>query len=224
MDEGGFILDYIMPAGSSLEETNRVITHVEEILRSHARSREHLAPHRPATRSRPGHRSQYRRYLRQTEARPQTQRRRSHRRRPRQNQKGGAGARRRIPAAPAGHDRRSHQRARTRRHQAVRPGSGTAARLGPASRRRHQENPRRGGRARRHRKHHQRARHGLQCRSRRRRARRLHPAGSGTRCQRHPARRTRPAPVVVNDRSYTIRVRFPRTHPRVTSNPSATPC
>ncbi len=34
MDEGGFILDYIMPAGSSLEETNRVITHVEQILRS----------------------------------------------------------------------------------------------------------------------------------------------------------------------------------------------
>jgi multidrug efflux pump subunit AcrB len=33
MDEGGFIVDYIMPAGSSLEETNRVITHVEEILR-----------------------------------------------------------------------------------------------------------------------------------------------------------------------------------------------
>jgi CzcA family heavy metal efflux pump len=33
MDEGGFIIDYIMPAGSSLEETNRVITHVESILR-----------------------------------------------------------------------------------------------------------------------------------------------------------------------------------------------
>jgi len=33
MDEGGFIVDYIMPAGSSLEETNRVITHVENILR-----------------------------------------------------------------------------------------------------------------------------------------------------------------------------------------------
>jgi CzcA family heavy metal efflux pump len=32
MDEGGFIVDYIMPAGSSLEETNRVITHVENIL------------------------------------------------------------------------------------------------------------------------------------------------------------------------------------------------
>jgi CzcA family heavy metal efflux pump len=34
MDEGGFVLDYIMPAGSSLGETNRVITHVEQILRA----------------------------------------------------------------------------------------------------------------------------------------------------------------------------------------------
>ena len=33
MDEGGFILDYIMPAGSSLAETNRVLQHVEKILR-----------------------------------------------------------------------------------------------------------------------------------------------------------------------------------------------
>jgi CzcA family heavy metal efflux pump len=32
MDEGGFILDYIMPAGSSLTETNRVLEHVEQIL------------------------------------------------------------------------------------------------------------------------------------------------------------------------------------------------
>ena len=34
MDEGGFILDYIMPAGSSLDETNRVIKDVEGILRA----------------------------------------------------------------------------------------------------------------------------------------------------------------------------------------------
>lgn len=34
MDEGGFILDYIMPAGSSLTDTDRVLTHVEKILRS----------------------------------------------------------------------------------------------------------------------------------------------------------------------------------------------
>src|SRR5579859_766069 len=32
MDEGSFILDYIMPAGSSLTETNRVLAHVEQIL------------------------------------------------------------------------------------------------------------------------------------------------------------------------------------------------
>ncbi len=32
MDEGGFVLDYIMPAGSSLAETNRVLNHVERIL------------------------------------------------------------------------------------------------------------------------------------------------------------------------------------------------
>jgi len=33
MDEGGFVLDYIMPAGSSLQETNRVLAHIEQILR-----------------------------------------------------------------------------------------------------------------------------------------------------------------------------------------------
>jgi CzcA family heavy metal efflux pump len=33
MDEGGFILDYWMPAGSALEETNRVLTGVEELLK-----------------------------------------------------------------------------------------------------------------------------------------------------------------------------------------------
>jgi CzcA family heavy metal efflux pump len=32
MDEGGFILDYIMPAGSSLAETDRVLLHVERML------------------------------------------------------------------------------------------------------------------------------------------------------------------------------------------------
>jgi multidrug efflux pump subunit AcrB len=34
MDEGGFILDYLTPAGTSLTETNRVLTHVEQILHS----------------------------------------------------------------------------------------------------------------------------------------------------------------------------------------------
>jgi multidrug efflux pump subunit AcrB len=34
MDEGGFVLDYVMPAGSSLEETDRVVTHLERIVRA----------------------------------------------------------------------------------------------------------------------------------------------------------------------------------------------
>jgi multidrug efflux pump subunit AcrB len=33
MDEGGFVLDYLMPAGSSLAETNRVVSHIEQMLR-----------------------------------------------------------------------------------------------------------------------------------------------------------------------------------------------
>ncbi len=32
MDEGGFTVDYLMPAGSSLAETNRVVSHVEQML------------------------------------------------------------------------------------------------------------------------------------------------------------------------------------------------
>ena len=32
MDEGGFVLDYLMPAGASLEDTNRVLSGVEKIL------------------------------------------------------------------------------------------------------------------------------------------------------------------------------------------------
>jgi CzcA family heavy metal efflux pump len=33
MDEGGFIVDYTMPPGASLRDTNRVLSHVEKILR-----------------------------------------------------------------------------------------------------------------------------------------------------------------------------------------------
>ncbi len=32
MDEGAFVLDYIMPAGTSLEETNRVLNHIEQFI------------------------------------------------------------------------------------------------------------------------------------------------------------------------------------------------
>ena len=87
MDEGGFIVDYIMPAGSSLAETNRVITHVEKILQA--------TPEVENTSRRTGlqlglaagHRSQHRRHFGEAEARPQAQRRRSDRRRARQDQR-----------------------------------------------------------------------------------------------------------------------------------------
>ena len=46
MDEGGFILDYLMPAGSSLADTNEVLLGVEKILESNAGSGEHFAAHR----------------------------------------------------------------------------------------------------------------------------------------------------------------------------------
>jgi multidrug efflux pump subunit AcrB len=34
MDEGGFILDYVTPPGSSLQETSRMVSHMEQIVRS----------------------------------------------------------------------------------------------------------------------------------------------------------------------------------------------
>jgi multidrug efflux pump subunit AcrB len=34
MDEGSFILDYVTPPGSSLEESNRMVNHIEQIVRS----------------------------------------------------------------------------------------------------------------------------------------------------------------------------------------------
>lgn len=34
MDEGGFTLDYLTPAGSSLSETNRMVLHIEQIVKS----------------------------------------------------------------------------------------------------------------------------------------------------------------------------------------------
>src|SRR6185436_8593479 len=33
LDEGAFVLDYIMPSGTSLDETDRVLRHIEEMLK-----------------------------------------------------------------------------------------------------------------------------------------------------------------------------------------------
>jgi len=55
MDEGAFILDYIMPSGSSLTETNRVLLHVgARSSNGHSGgSRSRPRRHRPAARSLP---------------------------------------------------------------------------------------------------------------------------------------------------------------------------
>ena len=45
MDEGGFILDYIMPAGSALTDTNEVLLGVEKILASTPEVETYLAAH-----------------------------------------------------------------------------------------------------------------------------------------------------------------------------------
>ena len=41
MDEGGFILDYLTPRGSSLQETNRMVGHIEQMLRETPKWRAH---------------------------------------------------------------------------------------------------------------------------------------------------------------------------------------
>ena len=67
MDEGGFVLDYIMPAGSSLAETDRVLQHVERILQEDSRSGQHLSSHRIADGLRCCHRGQHRRHHREAQ-------------------------------------------------------------------------------------------------------------------------------------------------------------
>jgi multidrug efflux pump subunit AcrB len=33
MDEGGSVLDYVMPSGTSLQKTDRVLRHIQDILK-----------------------------------------------------------------------------------------------------------------------------------------------------------------------------------------------
>ena len=60
MDEGAFVLDYFTPAGTSLTETDRILDHVDQILRPHTGSVHHLAPDRSADGPGCGHGSQHR--------------------------------------------------------------------------------------------------------------------------------------------------------------------
>ncbi len=58
MDEGGFVFDYLMPAGSSLTDTNNVLVSVDKIIRSIPEVAEHIASNRFAARPRNRHRGQ----------------------------------------------------------------------------------------------------------------------------------------------------------------------
>ena len=130
MDEGGFVLDYIMPAGSSLAETNRVVSHIEQMLREHSRSGEHFAAHGTATWAGRRHRSQYGDILVKLKAK-----------RDRgideimadvraQIAAAGTGRRCRVHTGSAGHDRRPDLRSGTDPDQAVFARSETTGRLG----------------------------------------------------------------------------------------------
>ncbi len=118
---------------------------------------EHVASHGHAARPGDRDRGQHRRHLGEAEAQPQPLWRRGDLGGPRQDQQPGADARRGVRAAPAGHDRRPHERSGAGRDQAVLRGSGAAQAVGAARRRGDQEDPGRRGRARRHREHDQRA-------------------------------------------------------------------
>ncbi len=62
MDEGGFTLDYWTPAGTSLAETNRMVTAHGADSECHARSRKQFAAYRPGTGPGGGHGGQSRRH------------------------------------------------------------------------------------------------------------------------------------------------------------------
>ena len=136
MDEGGFILDYIMPAGSSLAETNRMIAarradpdatpEVESTSRRTGLELGLAAVTEANTGDIPVKLKQDRsraidEVIAEVRAKSQTPRNR---------------ARRRVHPGAAGHDRRPDQRARAGRDQAVLPGSRAAGNVGAAGGRR----------------------------------------------------------------------------------------
>ncbi len=120
MDEGGFILDYIMPAGSSLSETNRVLEHVERILHALPEVESYIAAHRPADGAGSGHGGEYRRHHGETEDQARPGNRRGDRGCARPDQENRAGARRRVHTSSTGHDRRSVERPGADSNQGIR--------------------------------------------------------------------------------------------------------
>ncbi len=188
MDEGGFVLDYIMPAGSSLQETNRVLLHIDKIL--------HNIPEVTTTSRRTGLQMGL---AAVTEANTGdfTVMLKDHRSRGIDEVM--QDARERIKAAEPELDVEFTQVLQDMigdLSNAPEPiqiklfstSQDLLNQLGPARRRRHLQSPRRGRRRERHRQHHQRPRHHLPGRPRPRRALRLHHLRSRRRCHLHPRR------------------------------------
>ena len=196
MDEGGFILDYVMPPGSSLQETNRVISHVEQIVRS--------VPEVESTSRRTGlqlglaavtepNTGDISVKLKDKRSRGIDEIISEVRA---QGEKRGAGARRRLHAGASGHDFRPDRRPAARRGQAVFTRRGPAGdvgapRSGCAREGLRQRQEAGGGYRGRNRKHHERACCRLQRQSANRGEGRLHdrPAHHGR--LRDRGRRTR---------------------------------
>ena len=205
-----------MPPGSSLQETNRVLGHVEAILR--ATPEVESTSRRTGLRARPGgrDRAEHRRHRGQAQGQAQPRRRRGHQRRAREGHGVGAGARRRIHPGAAGHDWRPDRRARAGRRQAVLAGCGSAEHLGAAGGRRAREGQRSAARRRSS---------TSRTASRTRRAVRpcmftVNPQSADAGRVHAPRISARSpwrwskgepaaAPVIVNERPYTLRVRFP---------------
>ena len=224
-DEGGFVLDYVMPPGSSLQETSRVLSHVEAILRA--------TPEVESTSRRTGlqlglaavtepNTGDIAVKLKAKRRSPQ-ERRRCHQRGSREGHDVGTGPRRRVRPGAAGHDWRPHGRTGAGCHQDGLARSRAVEHLGTAGRRRARESHHqvwqdaRRRRRRRHREHDERACRPIRPSPSIRRAPRAPGFAQGRHCRRSAARsRSRwsegepaTAPVIINDRPYTLRVRFP---------------
>ncbi len=213
MDEGGFILDYIMPAGSSLTETNRVLDHVERILRDQ--------PEVESTSRRTGLQMGL---AAVTEANTGDFTVKLKSKRSRAIDDVMADVRAEIKRTEPELDVEFIQVlqdmigdlsncARADPDQDLLARRGAADTTRPARRRCHRQDPRRGRCGERDRQHHQRPGHQLPGQSRLRRPLRLHAHRSLRRCDRHSRRASlRPDPLIANSRPYTIRVRLGDEH------------
>ncbi len=192
MDEGGFILDYLMPAGSSLQETNRVISDVEKMLRD----MKEVASTSRRTGLQLGLATVTEANVGDISVKLNSQSRYGHRRSdfigPEEGQRQVSATRYRVSTGTARHDRRPHRFAGADRNQAVFTESERVEHVGAARGRCHQEAWSREGREEWHREYDQRPCCDLPRRSRSGRAIRIHTAGSRDRHQRHPAGGTRP--------------------------------